>query len=78
MSWLTGVRFPTEAGIILSSPYPDQFWSLPSLLSKDYRRALSPEKKTEREIDHISPYFIDFKNVLNFTSTSLYVFMAQC
>lgn len=78
MSWITGVRFPTGAGIILSPPCPDQFWTLPCLLSKDYRRALSPGKETEHEIDNVSPYSIDVKNVLNFTSTSLYVFMAQC
>jgi hypothetical protein len=56
--------FPVGAGIFFSSPpRPDRLWGPPSLLSKFYRGAHSPDVQLPcRGSDHSPPHSVEVKN----------------
>jgi hypothetical protein len=58
-----GVRVPVGARIFFSQLRPHQFWGPPSLLSNEYREALSPwVKRPGREADHLPPASAEVRN----------------
>jgi hypothetical protein len=80
--WLDGrgCRILSPGGDrFLSSPSrPHRYWVPPSLPSNRYRGFFPWRiKRPGREADHSPPYTVEVKNNLIYTSTPLYVFMAQ-
>jgi hypothetical protein len=65
-----GVRVPRKSRIFSFPPRPDRLWGPPSLLSKEYRGALSPGvKRLVREADHSPQTSAKVKIMWIYTST---------
>jgi hypothetical protein len=72
-----GVQVLVGERIFTPPRRPDRLWSPPSLLSKGYRGARSPEvKRPGREADHSPPINTEAKKMWIYTSTRPYAFMA--
>lgn len=71
MSRMTGMRFSVNERL---SPLPDHLWNPPNLASAGHQEFL----QSECEPDNSSPFNINVKNVLSFTSTPLHAWLAWC
>jgi hypothetical protein len=73
-----GLRVPVGARIFTSPCCPDRLWGPPSFLSSWYRGLPPGVKRPGSETDHSPPTSSEIKKMWLYTSTPIYVFMAQC